>query len=641
MTASVTAISELRTPAAFAKKYLALGWWVLPLLPGTKRPFSRLVPNGFHNATNDPEVAARWWSAEPTAGVGIALKPSGLIAVDVDPRNGGFQTLDDLQSKFGKLESDVLQLTGGGGWHIVFHASDVAGLPGTLGRGIDLKADGYIAAEPTIHPSGTPYGWEASSSPLDGCIPSTLPGWIRDQARAPVQALVFEDAPMVPTPRWLDALAALPHIDSNARETWLAVGMAIHNERPDAEGFQAWCNWSEASHKFNFADQSRVWASFRRRGLTGATLNTVFAMAQKAGWRNSGTVVALPPSMVSNERLVVDLAQLGAMSKAVRWQVKHTIPAQSIGVMFGASGTFKSFIALDLCLHIAHGLPWLGKKTTKGTVVYVAAEGGAGLMRRITAWHMRRGLHLPMDRFFVCPRAVLMNSAAHTQRLRADIEAVCPGPDLVVIDTMSQTFDGNENSNDEVAGFFRGIQDQIMQPLGCGAIVIHHSGHAATERPRGASAITGNVDYLLGVFRDPQNMLATVSCEKQKDGEKFNPVPMVLDAIQVATDEDGEAVTSLVATFADTGGAEILKAAESKKGTRLAKLIAIVREFGDLQLIERDFKRYLAEDEGVEKADTRKHAFKATMKQARDLGIIVEGAGGCVQVVDNLQNGQE
>ena len=80
---------------------------------------------------------------------------------------------------------------------------------------------------------------------------------------------------------------------------------------------------------------------------------------------------------------ILSLAELREHAKSVSWVVKHVIPADSIGLLFGGSGTFKSFIALDLALHVAHGLEWLGRKTRRGTVLIVAAEGGAVLLREI------------------------------------------------------------------------------------------------------------------------------------------------------------------------------------------------------------------------------------------------------------------
>ena len=75
---------------------------------------------------------------------------------------------------------------------------------------------------------------------------------------------------------------------------------------------------------------------------------------------------------------------------SLRRAVKGLIPEQSIGFIFGASQTFKSFIALDYALHRAYGMRWMGRKTRQAVPVYLAAEGGAGIMRRIEAWHLAR-----------------------------------------------------------------------------------------------------------------------------------------------------------------------------------------------------------------------------------------------------------
>ena len=174
--------SDLSTPVAWALAYAQLGWHVLPLEPGQKQPLGRLVPRGMLDATIDITLIRSWWARHPNAGVGIALAQSGLVAVDVDPRNGGTETFEQLQRDHGSLRSDVMAFTGGGGEHHVFvvpHGHQVS-LPGTLGPGVDVKANGYIVAEPSVHPSGRAYGWEASSSPLDGVVPSPLPDWMRN-----------------------------------------------------------------------------------------------------------------------------------------------------------------------------------------------------------------------------------------------------------------------------------------------------------------------------------------------------------------------------------------------------------------------------------------------------------------------------
>ncbi len=247
---------------------------------------------------------------------------------------------------------------------------------------------------------------------------------------------------------------------------------------------------------------------------------------------------------------LLSLAKLEEASAAIRWLIKHVVPADSVGMLFGGSGTFKSFIALDAALHVAHGLPWMGRKTAKGPVIYIAAEGGAGLWSRIKAWHRQRGLRPSDAQVYVVPAAVDLTQDAWRVVEAAQLQGVAPL--MVVVDTLSQTYAGEENSANEMAAYLRELGARFRQLWACTVLLIHHSGHQATERPRGSSAIRSNIDFLLGAFRDEKEMLATVSCIKQKDGELFDDATFRLTVEQLGHDEDNDPITSLVARHLST-----------------------------------------------------------------------------------------
>jgi hypothetical protein len=242
---------------------------------------------------------------------------------------------------------------------------------------------------------------------------------------------------------------------------------------------------------------------------------------------------------------VLKLEALREQHAAIRWAVKHVIPGSSIGMLFGGSGTFKSFIALDLALHVAHGLPWMGRVTQPGQVLYVAAEGGAGLWGRVEAWHRARNLSWADVPLYVVPQAVDLTVDAW--RVVDAAQAIGALPTMVIVDTLSQTYAGEENSANEMAAYLREIGLRFRTLWDCAVLLIHHSGHEATERPRGSSAIRGNVDFMLGAFRDEKEMIATLQCKKQKDGELFKDAEFQLTTVTLGMDEDNEPVTSLVA----------------------------------------------------------------------------------------------
>ena len=86
------------TPLSIALQLAGLGWSVLPVCwpkPDGSSDCPRghdkknsgkapMTPNGAKNATTDTAAIERWWAKWPSANVGVALAPSGLVAIDCD-----------------------------------------------------------------------------------------------------------------------------------------------------------------------------------------------------------------------------------------------------------------------------------------------------------------------------------------------------------------------------------------------------------------------------------------------------------------------------------------------------------------------------------------------------------------------------
>lgn len=323
---------------------------------------------------------------------------------------------------------------------------------------------------------------------------------------------------------------------------------------------------------------------------------------------------------------LLTLQELREQARSVTWLVKNVIPGDSLGMVFGASQTFKSFVALDAALHVAHGLPWLGRRTTQGSVIYVAAEGGTGLWKRIHAWHKARKIPYDNTPMTVVPVALDLTQDAWKVVEAAQAKGVTPA--LVVIDTLSQTYSGEENSANDVAAYFRELGARIRQLWHCAVMIIHHSGHTATERPRGSTAMMANVDWMFGVHRDEQEMLATLSCTKQKDTEPFADASFSLTSITVHRDEDGDEIRSLVARHL-TSMDEIQEAMEREskagRGGHNTTLMRLVQN----GMLESDLKLLFGRECGLENADAKRQAYGRAKKWAMKSGFF-EVAGGFI-----------
>lgn len=326
--------------------------------------------------------------------------------------------------------------------------------------------------------------------------------------------------------------------------------------------------------------------------------------------------IALGVTDEERRGLLLTLPELEDITKNVRWMVKSLIPADAMGMVFGASGTFKSFVALDLCLHVAHQMNWCGRKTSGGAVVYVAAEGGAGIYRRVRAWHQQHKLSNP-DNFHVCITPLLLTEEDQVSTLRESISHLPHPPTLVVVDTLSQTFSGDENSSTDISSYLRLLNTHLRAAFNATVIVVHHTGHVASERPRGSSAITANLDFLLGCFRPNADALAAqVEVIKQKDADKLNAQYFELAREVLEKDEDGEEVSSLVASWHDA-----VKAVKESalKLTRYEQAFVDAMPQGQ-DVSETELRRVL--NEMVENAASRRQTWKRTIDGLREKRMI-------------------
>jgi hypothetical protein len=130
---------------------------------------------------------------------------------------------------------------------------------------------------------------------------------------------------------------------------------------------------------------------------------------------------------------------------AAEFLVDDLVPRSGLMTIYGAPSSGKSFCAIDLGAHIATGRPYLGKEVLQGGVVYVAAETGGGLRKRIAAWRRVHGVgDFPFALITTAPD--LGASGGDTARLIGEIRAQQPRlalpVRLLVLDTLARVMGG-------------------------------------------------------------------------------------------------------------------------------------------------------------------------------------------------------
>ncbi len=246
------------------------------------------------------------------------------------------------------------------------------------------------------------------------------------------------------------------------------------------------------------------------------------------------------------------------------WTIDKIFPeSSSLSVVFGAPSGGKSFTVLDMCCSIDSGKDWHGRKVKQKPVLYLAAEGQAGMLKRIEAWKRHHGKELPT--FALLPMPCLVDEPTQRRELLTMIKDLPHKPGIIILDTLARSMTGDENSTADMGKVViaAGI---LIEETGAQVVIIHHTGKDESRGPRGAIALTGATDSMFKVVRLKEDKKFALICERQKDDEPF--APMIFDFQVVDTGfltVDGSPVTSLVPEFDEEATAKFGESKKEKK----------------------------------------------------------------------------
>ena len=480
-----------------------------------------------NKATSDPETIRGWWAENPDANVGCVPSRSGLIVIDVDPRNGGTDTWRELMAEHGAvIEDTVICETGGGGLHLYYRVNGHSVSKGELGAGVEVKNRANVVMPPSVHPSGNTYGWALGSGPHEreiADLPAALaelltnpggsnghrvasPGGIRHLAAAELHRLTL-------------ALAALADRRTREYADWLHVGMAL-SELPEDVGLRLWYDFSaRCPDLYDRAMCDTKWATFTP--ADGYTLASIFYWADEdsPGWRPAPPAPEEPEWLADGPPPCAGLTQgdsnagytppMGTHPKRTRlltvsadelltrewpdppWLVEGLLPV-GMTVLAGRSKVGKSWLCLQLAQAVATGGAFLNVAVSRASVLYLALEDGPRrLQNRMKAqgWKVGRGLcdflHASGARQQL---GALNKGGAHklTQALKAE------GYKLAIIDTFSRLFTGDQNDVSQVTMALGPLQE-AAQDGGIGIVLVdHHNKMGLTTDSDPVLAILGS-----------------------------------------------------------------------------------------------------------------------------------------------------
>jgi archaellum biogenesis ATPase FlaH len=389
-----------------------------------------------------------------------------------------------------------------------------------------------------------------------------------------------------------DLLNKLP--DDLTYDEWRNVGMAVHHET-EGDGFDIWDEWSSKSPKYtSSAYGMERWVSFgRNTSAEYTTMGSVLLMIRESG-ADTGLEVASAdefeslPMPVGGKFNIRSHADFAGQIRSVRWIVKDFLPAATLGVLFGESGSGKTFACYDLCAAVCRGIEWNGKRVAKGRVLYVVAEGVAGFVNRIKAYCHQQGISpADVDMDVISDLTPNLLEVAQITDLIKEIKQREPY-DLIVMDTFAQVMPGaNENSGEDVGKALAECK-RIHRHTGAMVLLVHHSGKDASKGARGWSGLRAAADVELEVLRSDE--LRSISVTKLKDGQDGANIGFKLHTVVLGEDEDGDDITSCIVEYTNTG-----RATKEKSTTVGPKEKQILMVLNDVFGLDSDQKMPLAD----------------------------------------------
>lgn len=463
-----------------------------------------------------------WFTQWPTANLAVVTGPiSGVVVIDADRP----EAIEYLEQQ-GGLEGVPSQRTGRGRhWFLKHPGRHVKTQAGQLGEGIDVRGDkGVAMVAPSLHRSGLRYEW--ITHPTDD-LPS-IPSWLMEK---------------------LDALEAKPTSqpdtaggrakDGNLSD-WMPLDLRAIEEGVE-EGRRNDLAFRYASRlrgkNYDIADGKIALLGFASRCKPPMDAVEVLDIVDRV-WNFEPTTTISDGWSVGDqgggrslERRPLRLLTMSEMKNLPPPEplIDGVLFRDTIAVLVGGPGSYKSFLAIDMALSIASGIDWHECPVRQGPVLYVCAEGAAGMCKRIKAWELVHNQTLPEHAYCV-PEAVSFLDAGAVGQLCELIRGLPEPPVFVVIDTLARSMPGGEENSSKDMGLAVAAMDAVRHTANGATVMVLHHVNRAQGTIRGHSSLLGAIDTELKAEKTGMNL--SLSCEKQKDTAEFSPI--VLAAQEVA-----------------------------------------------------------------------------------------------------------
>jgi hypothetical protein len=210
---------------------------------------------------------------------------------------------------------------------------------------------------------------------------------------------------------------------------------------------------------------------------------------------------------------------------------------------------------MDLACSIATGRDWCGRKTRKGPVLYISAEGGGGIYVMRDAWEKMTGSKADYMAIYVGSPDIATVPANDliVTRLRQFSDVIGQPAALIVIDTYAQT--SPDDTKAAVTAYEKSIRTLIAKYApGASALVIDHTTKEG-QTWMGSNAKLGNMDMMGLVKRTGEDIVLSMrnGKGKVKNAAPFEDIRMTPRLVDLGrNDAQGNSASAPVLEYCAT-----------------------------------------------------------------------------------------
>lgn len=306
---------------------------------------------------------------------------------------------------------------------------------------------------------------------------------------------------------------------------WIRVGMSLHHEMKGSErGLSLWVLWSKHADKYkNFAELHTYWRGFKNQlsDRDPITIKYLDVLGNDPLYQwEEGIRKTTDRSGKKASDFYTSCQDFVNSVVNIEWLLEGFLSENTTSVIFGAPGSYKSFVAVDIALHIASGESWRGLNTEKGKVVYIAGEGNFGIKKRVKVWldYHKKEIDIPFylshSGHNLFDKRVVSDQIQALKEIHSEEDPI----KLIVIDTLAKNFHGDENKSSDMNRFVNHVDGMIREAFNCHVMIIHHTGKGNSSSPRGSNVLDGGVDCTYLVEHE-EDIVTISNAKSPKDFE--------------------------------------------------------------------------------------------------------------------------